>query len=97
MDHPNVLKIYESFDDHYFYVLVTEIIAGGELAAHVGKEPRFCGERSAKVIHTLLKTLQYLHGKGIVHRDIKPANMMLESSLDPQLLKLVDFGTAGVF
>ena len=31
LDHPNILKLYEVFEDHKKYFLVTEYCKGGEL------------------------------------------------------------------
>ncbi|KAL3321302.1 Glycogen synthase kinase-3 beta [Cichlidogyrus casuarinus] len=45
-------------------------------------------------IYQLLRSLAYIHSKGICHRDIKPQNLLL----DPQngILKLCDFGSAKI-
>ena len=31
LDHPSILKVYEIFEDQYFYYMVTEVCDGGEL------------------------------------------------------------------
>lgn len=31
LDHPNIVKIYEYFEDKWFYYLVMEFLEGGEL------------------------------------------------------------------
>ena len=31
VDHPNILKVFESYEDEKFYYLVTEFCTGGEL------------------------------------------------------------------
>lgn len=43
---------------------------------------------------TLLHALRYMHENGIVHRDLKPENLLLLSSTDNTLIKIVDFGFA---
>ncbi|KAF3323010.1 Protein kinase and PP2C-like domain-containing protein [Carex littledalei] len=48
-------------------------------------------ELAVSIALDLAKTLEYLHGLGIVHRDIKPSNILLDKDLHPHL---TDFGLA---
>ena len=41
-----------------------------------------------------MSCVKYYQEKGIVHRDLKPQNILLESDLDVDRIKLIDFGTA---
>ena len=45
----------------------------------------------------ILSAVHYLHKKSIVHRDLKPENLMLAKKGDPNLIKLIDFGTSKKF
>jgi len=38
MDHPNILKLYEFFQDAKRYFLVTELCNGGELFERIAQE-----------------------------------------------------------
>jgi len=38
MDHPNILKLYEFFQDYKRYFLVTELCNGGELFERIASE-----------------------------------------------------------
>jgi len=41
MDHPNIIKIYEMFEDEKKYYLVQELCKGGELFDEIVKQERF--------------------------------------------------------
>lgn len=102
LDHPNILKLYESFYDEKKYYLITEyyfskyrFCNGGDLFEHIMESPTYDEKYSANVMKNILMAVTYLHELGIIHRDLKPENILLENNKDDSLsLKLIDFGTA---
>jgi calcium-dependent protein kinase len=96
LDHPNLPKIFEFFEDELNYYIVIEYLKGGDLFDRIMDSKKLSEEEVAQVMHQLLMAVNHLHSKGIVHRDIKPENIMMvdKTSFD---IKLADFDTATVF
>ena len=98
-DHPNIIRIYEYYQDEVYFYIVTEFVSGGELYDTVVNWNVFNEEKAGYIIYQILSAVNYLHSKNIVHRDIKPENILVEKSEDPNKIniKLIDFGTCNFF
>lgn len=96
VDHPNIARLYESFEDGRSIYLVLEICTGGELFDAVLDQGPFSEAIAASMLRTMLRTVCYLHANHIAHRDLKAENWLLdnEKPLDAVKLKLIDFGLA---
>lgn len=96
LDHPNLPRIYEFFEDEQNYFIVLEYIKGGDLFDRILELKSFSETQASQIILQILLAVNYLHSCGIVHRDIKPENILMNDS-NSLSLKLVDFDTATVF
>jgi serine/threonine protein kinase len=67
MDHPNVIQVYEFFDEEHYFALVTEISKGGDILEKLTKLEKFKERDAIELVKTLLKSVAYLHENGIVH------------------------------
>lgn len=97
MDHPNIIRIYEVFQDEMNLNIVTELCRGGELFDRIVAQKNFSESMAAKYMLQVVSAVVYLHSKNIVHRDLKPENLLFENSEDNSVLKLIDFGTCKHF
>lgn len=97
LDHPNIVRMYEFFEDEKRYYLVTEICKGGELFDEVIARGKFSEKDAAVLIKQVLSCINYCHSNNIVHRDLKPENILLESSKEFDEIKIIDFGTSLVY
>ena len=49
LDHPNIMKVYEYFQDEQNFYLVTEYLSGGELFDYIFENKNFTEKMSAKL------------------------------------------------
>ena len=102
ISHPNIVNIFEIYEDSKKYYIMMEICEGGELFEAISQQGSFSEGDCANIMKSLLSAVNYLHGKNIVHRDLKPENIMLTKNLQKMKnkkyeIKLIDFGTAKQF
>lgn len=92
LDHPNIIRMLDSFETGTDFVVVTEF-AYGELF-EIFQDDKCLPEEEVKVIaRQLTQALNYLHSQKIVHRDMKPQNVLVGPN---DTIKLCDFGFARV-
>jgi calcium-dependent protein kinase len=97
VSHPNIMNIYEIFEDKTKYYIITEMLEGGELFEFITNQGSFIENDASRLMKQILQGVNYLHSNNIIHRDLKPENIMLvskPSSYRRPSLKIIDFGTA---
>ncbi|KAM7098050.1 ribosomal protein S6 kinase alpha-1 isoform 6-T6 [Molossus nigricans] len=93
--HPNIITLKDVYDDGKHVYLVTELMRGGELLDKILRQKFFSEREASFVLHTISKTVEYLHSQGVVHRDLKPSNILyVDESGNPECLRICDFGFA---
>merc|ERR1712070_1220780 len=99
VDHPNVIKYYETFEDCQHFYLITELCTGGDLFERIVEAGHFTEVQSATVMQQIMHVTSYLHNSHICHRDIKPENFLFATRgpVENCHLKLIDFGNACSF
>ncbi|KAJ8010768.1 hypothetical protein DPEC_G00078580 [Dallia pectoralis] len=91
--HPNVITLKDVFDDGRTVYLVTELMKGGELLDRILRQKFFSEREASAVLHTITKTVEYLHIQGVVHRDLKPSNILyVDESGNAESIRICDFG-----
>ena len=93
LNHPNITKILEVFNDEDYMLIIMEYINGGNLFSFV-KKRRKLSEKIAKFLfRQIILGLKYIHSQGIVHRDIKLENIIIDFN---NTIKICDFGIGKV-
>ena len=89
LNHPNVTKILEMFEDEEYILIAMEYINGGNLFSFV-KKRRKLSEKTAKFLfRQIILGIKHIHSKKIVHRDIKLENILIDLNNN---IKICDFG-----
>lgn len=92
VDHPSIIKFYETYRDAVYFHIVMEYCEGGELFDMLERLKKFPELDAAKIIKQILSALRHLHDKNVAHRDLKPENVIFEKKGGEMNIKLIDFG-----
>ena len=88
LNHPNIVTVYEHFEDAGVPYIAMEHIPAGSFRPYLS---RLTLAQFAAVMEGVLAGLGYAAGEGIVHRDLKPENIMVTAG---GRVKIADFGIA---
>jgi len=100
MDHPNIIKYVESFEDNRYMYIVTEFVESSRDLTDImkialenwdKKSPFFPVGDVRKIMKMVLSGVAHMHTNSIVHRDLKPGNCLLDDKFG---LNIIDFGLA---
>uniref|UniRef100_A0A665UMS5 non-specific serine/threonine protein kinase n=1 Tax=Echeneis naucrates TaxID=173247 RepID=A0A665UMS5_ECHNA len=94
LDHPNLVKLLDTYETANSYVLVLEMADQGRFMDYIVSWGNLTEEKVALYLRDILEALHYLHGWGIAHLDLKPENIVVEHASCQPVIKLTDFGDA---
>ena len=106
VDHPNIVKYYETYNDNKHFHIVMELCTGGDLFSrttninnnnnnhHTPKKRSLSiPEKEARhFIYKITSAIVHCHSLCIVHRDLKPENILFENNSQFSDIKVIDFG-----
>lgn len=90
LNHPNIIRIYDVFEDESSQYLVMEYCPNGTIL----QKGKLEYDQFVSYSKQILDALDYCHSKNIAHRDIKPENILIDNY---NKVKLADFGIAKNF
>ena len=101
VDHPNIIRLYEIFEDDRHYTLIMEECTGGELFQKISeraeKDEAFTEKEAVQIFKQLMSAVSYCHSIGICHRDLKPENILFLNNNPDSPIKIIDFGLSKIF
>jgi len=104
LDHPNICKVHDTWEDAMNIYMAMEFCKGGQLTGLGGaREDKVNESTIAVLLRQMVDAVTHLHEHHVVHSDIRPENWLFEEKieegkrpLDTQL-KMVDFGFANKY
>ncbi|XP_076754279.1 nuak family kinase 1 [Xylocopa sonorina] len=94
VQHPNIIHIYEVFENREKMVLVMEYAAGGELYDYLSERKVLTEHEARRIFRQIATAVFYCHKHKICHRDLKLENILLDQVGNA---KIADFGLSNVF
>mmetsp|Transcript_9411 Transcript_9411/g.14440 ORF Transcript_9411/g.14440 Transcript_9411/m.14440 type:complete len:555 (-) Transcript_9411:311-1975(-) len=98
VDHPNIIKLIDIYEDEKYLHLVMELCEGGELFDRIisktqSDEGHYSEKDAASIAQKILRAINYCHTiHNICHRDLKPENFIFKTKDEDSELKIIDFG-----
>ncbi|XP_057557172.1 ribosomal protein S6 kinase alpha-1 isoform X5 [Hippopotamus amphibius kiboko] len=84
--HPNIITLKDVYDDGKHVYLVTELMRGGELLDKILRQKFFSEREASFVLHTISKTVEYLHSQGLTGPLAACPHGELTQALCPQVV-----------
>ena len=77
LDHPNIMKIFECFDDDKNFYIISDFCDQGDLLGKLEKLGRMNEIVVKFLMEQVFNAVAYLHSKNFLHGDIKLENILL--------------------
>jgi calcium-dependent protein kinase len=97
LDHPNIVKLHEVYEDQRYIHIVMERCHGGDLFDKIMQVEAYPEDKAQAIMKSLLSAVNYMHVHKIMHRDLKPENMLLINDESDTAIKIIDFGLSKYF
>ena len=72
LNHQNIVKVLESFEENNTYYYVMEYIEGSSLDAYILEKGGLPEKEALQYVEEIGKALQYMHSQKMLHLDLKP-------------------------
>lgn len=93
INHPNVVRVYSSGNDHELLYIAMELVDKGSLDDLMTLQGRVAEAQVLEVGVQIARGLNAALQRGLIHRDVKPGNILFA---DAHTSKIVDFGLASL-
>jgi serine/threonine protein kinase len=110
MRHANIIRLYQHVESMHHYVLIFELMVGGDLWGYQRNLPELRGQQdmaglppmaltedeARAVFQQIVSGVAYAHNQHICHRDLKLENILLKNK-NLESVKIADFGLSAFY
>lgn len=93
ISHPNIMGLYDVWENDSELYLVLEYVQGGELFDFIISNGKLSEAEAVKYFKMIINGVSYCHKFNICHRDLKPENILMDKD---GTIKIADFGMAAL-
>ena len=94
LHHPNIIRVYDVFDENGTTYYSMEYVEGLTLDAYIQQHHPLPEADAVAILGRVCSALSFMHGQRMLHLDIKPKNIMCSSKGE---VFLIDFGLSKQF
>lgn len=94
LNHPNIVNIYDSGNEHDIYYIVMEYVVGRSLKEIIEENGPLDYKTAVRYAIGIASALKQAHDHSIVHCDVKSQNILIDTK---GVAKITDFGIARAF
>lgn len=93
LNHPNIVRFEECFEDEENVYMVLELCEGGSLVDLIRRRKRLTEPEARVLLIQLIGASEWMHTHQVIHRDLKLGNIFLDGEMN---VKVGDFGLAAL-
>jgi len=97
LDHPNICRLLEVFEEPRRLLLVMEKLNGPDLFDALSKMRRYTEKDAKDIVRQIASAVAYCHRNNVCHRDLKLENFCMEDNSENARVKMIDFGLSSSF
>ena len=94
LDHPNIIRVYDVFDENGTTYYSMEYVEGITLDAYIQQHHPLPEAEAVAILGRVCSALSFMHGQRMLHLDLKPKNIMCSTKGE---VFLIDFGLSKQF
>ncbi len=89
LDHPHIVKTFDTFDESDGRLaIVMEFVSGESLGHRLKSGPPLGADDAVSVACRVLEALDHINDKGIARLDLRPSSVMVDDALKPVIVNL---------